>query len=168
MVSQSKLNQIPLELKRHGIEPAQQHIDAVAAILQSDGRASVSSAVKRYVSTFDQQQPIDANSDDSDCDTQSQLEELTEDMSDRIAEGIVSEAVTRAIDKVLGGNWKLNAKTKTKVQDARKAINVEFSTVKESFLSLPSVGLSTEKLLPSSEEIFDNAVVGQLTSSELT
>lgn len=168
MAKSTKFSQIPSELKRYGVEPTQEAIDAVTAILQNDNRISVSSAVKRYVSTFDQQQPIDANSDDSDCDTQSQLEELTEDMSDRIAEGIVSEAVNRAIDKVLGGNWKLNAKTKTKVQDAKKAINVEFSTVKESFLSLPSVGLSTEKLLPSSEERFDNAVVGQLTSSELT
>lgn len=163
-MASNKFSQIPTELKRNGIEPTQQHIDAVTAILQNDNRVSVTTAVKRYVSKVNQQQP---DTDSDDCDTQTQLEELTEDMSDRIAEGIVSEAVNRAIDKVLGGNWKLNAKTKTKVQDARKAINVEFSTVKESFLSLPSVGLSTEKLLPSSEERFDNAVVGQLTSSEL-
>ncbi|MBE9229144.1 hypothetical protein IQ264_27455 [Phormidium sp. LEGE 05292] len=162
----TKFSQIPSELKRHGINPTQDAIDAVTAILQNDNRVTVASAVKRYASTVNQQ-PTNADTSE-DSDTQSQLEELTEDMSDRIAEGIVSEAVNRAIDKVLGGNWKLNAKAKTKVQDARKAINVEFSTVKESFLSLPSVGLSTEKLLPSSEEIFDHAVVGVSSNSEST
>lgn len=163
MVSQSKLNQIPVELKRHGVEPTQQHIDAITAILQSDGRASVSSAVRKYVQN-QQQQPTGqttantAGNGDKLQDTLSQLSNL---LGDRLLEGVVSKAVDRCQDRLLSGDWSINSDTQKKLQNLTKALDVEFSTVEENFLSLPSQDTSSAKLLPSTEEIFDAEVMPQ-------
>lgn len=164
MVSQAKFNQIPTELKRHGIEPTQQHIDAVAAILQSDGRASVSSAVRRYAENQSQTQQTGetatAPTGDKLQDTLSSLSDL---LGDRLLEGVVSKAVDRCHNRLLSGDWSVNTDTQKKLQNLKTALDVEFQIVEESFLSLPSQDLSNQKLLTSSEEI-SNAV---LSSSEI-
>jgi len=153
MVSQAKLNQIPLELKRNGIEPTQQHIDAVAAMLQSDGRASVSSAVRRYAQNQNQQQPTGetatAPTGDKLQDTLSTLSDL---LGDRLLEGVVSKAVDRCHNRLLSGDWTVNSDTQKKLQNLKTTLDVEFQIVEESFLSLPSQDSLNQKLLASSEE----------------
>ncbi|MFB2834095.1 hypothetical protein [Floridanema evergladense] len=166
MVSQAKLNQIPTELKRHGIEPTQQHIDAVAAILQSDGRASVSSAVRRYAQSQGQQQQstgetATAPTGDKIQDTLSTLSDL---LGDRLLEGVVSKAVDRCHNRLISGDWSVNSDTQKKLQNLQKTLDVEFQIVEENFLSLPSQDLLNQRLLASSEEISDAV----LSSSELT
>lgn len=167
MVSQSKLNQIPLELKRHGIEPTQQHVDAVAAILQSDGRASVSSAVRRYAQNQNQQQqqPTGETSNSATGDKlQDTLSSLSDLLGDRLLEGVVSKAVDRCHNRLLSGDWSVNSDTQKKLENLKTALDVEFQIVEENFLSLPSQDLLNQKLLASSEEISDAV----LSSSELT
>lgn len=153
MVSQAKLNQIPLELKRNGIEPTQQHIDAVTAILQSDGRASVSSAVRRYAQNQNQQRPTGetatAPTGDKLQDTLSTLSDL---LGDRLLEGVVSKAVDRCHNRLLSGDWTVNSDTQKKLQNLKTTLDVEFQIVEESFLSLPSQDSLNQKLLASSEE----------------
>lgn len=170
-MASNKFSQIPIELKRNGIEPTQEHIDAVTAILQNDNRVSVTTAVKRYISTVNQQQqPIGETATKTTADTtpQNDLQNLSVNLGDRIAEGVISQAVDHAMKRILSGNWTLNSQAKQSLENTKQAIDVEFSTLPENFLSLPSDGLLNGNLLPSSEEIFDNAVIGQLTSSEPT
>lgn len=172
MVSPTKLAKIPTELKRHGIEPTQQHIDGVVAILESDGRITLASAVKRYVQSLqgqNQQQPTGETSNSATGDKlQDTLSTLSDLLGDRLLEGVVSKAVDRCHNRLLSGDWTVNSDTQKKLQNLRTTLDVEFQIVEENFLSLPSSDTSNNKLLPSSEEILDNAVVGQLTSSELT
>ncbi|HLO87793.1 MAG TPA: hypothetical protein VK203_22685 [Nostocaceae cyanobacterium] len=161
MVSQSKLNQIPLELKRNGIEPTQQHIDAVAAILQSDGRASVSSAVRRYAQSQGQQPTEETDTAPTGDKLQDTLSSLSDLLGDRLLEGVVSKAVDRCHNRLISGDWTVNSDTQKKLTNLKNSLDVEFQIVEENFLSLPSQDTLNEKLLPSSEEIFDNAVIGQ-------
>lgn len=167
MVSQAKLNQIPVELKRHGVEPTQQHIDAVASMLESDGRASVSSAVKRYAeqSQAKPHQPngqTASNGAAADGDKlQSTLSQLSNLLGDRLLEGVVSKAVDRCQDRLLSGDWTINSDAQKKLENLKASLDVEFSTVEENFLSLPSQDTSSAKLLPSTEEIFDAEVMPQ-------
>jgi len=162
-MASNKFSQIPLELKRHGIEPTQQHIDAVTVILQSDGRVSVSSAVKRYAQSQNlNPQPTEQTNN---CNPQSDLQNLSTSIGDRIAEGVISQALDHAMKRILGGDWTLNSQAKQTLEKAKETLDVEFSTLPENFLSLPSEGLSNKNLLPSSEEIFDNAVIGSITQS---
>ncbi|MFB2838024.1 hypothetical protein, partial [Floridanema evergladense] len=137
MVSQSKLNQIPLELKRHGIEPTQQHVDAVAAILQSDGRASVSSAVRRYAQSQNQNQQTGETATKTTANTsrQDDLQNLSTNIGDRIAEGVISQAVNHAMKRILSGDWTLNSQAKESLENAKQTLDVEFSTISENFLS---------------------------------
>lgn len=159
MVSQAKLNQIPLELKRNGIEPTQQHIDAVASILQSDGRASVSSAVRKYAQNQNQQQSTGETANTSTGDKlQDTLSSLSDLLGDRLLEGVVSKAVDRCHNRLISGDWTVNSDTQKKLQNLRNSLDVEFQIVEENFLALPLSDTSKEKLLPSSEEIFDAKV----------
>jgi len=161
MVSQAKLNQIPTELKRNGIEPTQQHIDAVTAILQSDGRASVSSAVRRYAQSQqspDNNQTATAPTGDKLQDDLSRLSDL---LGDRIAEGIISKAVDKAVDRIQGGNWSVNSKSKSKLENLKEALDCEFEVVEENFLSLPTNGLSNGKLLSASVEETNSELITQ-------
>lgn len=162
MVSQSKLKQIASELKRHGYE-GQQHVNAVAAILESDGRASVASAVRRYL---EQYQPTEETgqstpntSTASDNKLQDSLAGLADLLGDRIAEGIISKAVDKAVDRINSGNWTVNSKSKTKIDNLKQALDCEFEVVEENFLSLPTNGLSDVKLLESSEDIQNSEVL---------
>lgn len=165
MVSPTKLAKIPTELNRHGIEPTQQHIDAVTAILQSDGRISVSSAVRRYAQNQQQQQPTGETAATPTGDKlQDTLSSLSDLLGDRLLEGVVSKAVDRCHNRLLTGDWSVNSDTEKKLQNLQKALDVEFVTVEENFLSLPSQNSLNQKLLASSEEISDAV----LTSSELT
>ena len=165
-MASNKFSQIPLELKRNGIEPTQQHIDAVTAILQNDNRVSVTTAVKRYVSTV-KQQPTEQTATDTTANTtpQSDLQNLSTSIGDRIAEGVISQAVDHAMKRILSGNWTLNSQAKQSLENTKQALDVEFSVLPENFLSLPSDGLSNGNLLPSSEEIFDHEVLPSITQS---
>lgn len=156
MVSQAKLNQIPLELKRNGIEPTQQHIDAVAAMLQSDGRASVSSAVRRYAESQNQQQPSQQTASNATGDKlQDTLSSLSDLLGDRLLEGVVSKAVDRCHNRLLSGDWTVNSNTEKKLQNLKNTLDVEFQIVEDNFLSLPSSNASNAKLLPSMETVID-------------
>lgn len=158
MVSPTKLAKIPTELKRYGIEPTQQHIDGVVAILESDGRITLASAVKRYVQSLQgqQQQPAGetaiAPTGDKLQDTLSTLSDL---LGDRLLEGVVSKAVDRCHNRLISGDWSVNSDTQKKLQNLQKTLDVEFQIVEENFLSLPSQDLLNQKLLASSEEISD-------------
>ncbi|MFB2838527.1 hypothetical protein, partial [Floridanema evergladense] len=70
----------------------------------------------------------------------------------------ISQAVNHAMKRILSGDWTLNSQAKESLENAKQTLDVEFSTISENFLSLPSNGLSNGNLLPSSEEIFDAEV----------
>ncbi|OKH30183.1 hypothetical protein NIES2119_31425 [[Phormidium ambiguum] IAM M-71] len=156
MVSPTKLAKIPTELKRYGIEPTQQHIDGVVAILESDGRITFASAVKRYVQSLQgqqQQQPTGETSNGSTGDKlQDTLSSLSDLLGDRLLEGVVSKAVDRCHNRLISGDWSVNSDTEKKLQNLQKVLDVEFQIVEENFLSLPSSSTPNERLLPSSEE----------------
>lgn len=152
MVSQAKLNQIPLELKRNGIEPTQQHIDAVTAILQSDGRASVSSAVRRYAQSQQSPESDQAATAPTGDKLQDNLAGLADLLGDKIAEGIISKAVDKAVGRITSGDWTINSSSKTKLENLKQALDCEFEVVEENFLSLPTNGLSNGLLLSASVE----------------
>lgn len=176
-LSQSRKAQIESNLAKHGITADETAINGVTDILKNDQRATVASACRRYAQSVnpqikaeEPQQPTGetATNTTSNGNVQTDLQNLSTNIGDRIAEGVISQAVDHAMKRILSGDWTLNSQAKQSLENTKQALDVEFSTISENFLSLPSNGLSNGKLLPSSEEIFDHAVVGQLTSSELT
>lgn len=172
-ISQSRRNQIESNLAKFGISASDEAINGVVDILKTDQRATVASACRRYAQSVNPQikaeesQAETANNTDPtrNNNVQNDLQTLSTNIGDRIAEGVISQAVDHAMKRILSGDWTLNSQAKQSLENTKQALDVEFSVLPENFLSLPSDGLSNGKLLPSSEEIFDNAVVGSSTQS---
>ena len=58
----------------------------------------------------------------------------------------------KAVNRINSGDWTINSSSKTKLENLKQALDVEFEIVEENFLSLPTNGLSNALLLSSSEE----------------
>lgn len=136
-MAQSKFAQIPTELKRHGIEPTQQHIDAVTAILQNDNRVSVTSAVKRY------QKQLDANGTTETADTPPQGEfrsgssSIKSVFKRQLKTQIVVESLKEIVEELKAGDF--------------SDIDLNFEVENLSFEGVDFFGQSS-KLLPASAQ----------------
>lgn len=164
MSVQTKINQAIAELERLGYV-GQQHIEGITALIQSDQRISVAIAVRRYTEKLPASESAQTNCTNNSTGDKLQdtLSSLSDLLGDRLLEGVVSKAVDRCHNRLVSGDWTINTDTQKKLQNLRNSLDVEFQIVEENFLSLPSSSTPNEKLLPSSEEIFDNAVIGNIT-----
>lgn len=134
-MASTKFNQIPSELKRHGIEPTQEAIDAITDILQNDNRVSVSSAVKRYVQQFK------ANSTTETTDTPPQGEfksgssSIKQVFKKQLKTQIVVESLKEIVEELKAGDF--------------SDIDLNFEVENLSFEGVDFFGQS-DKLLPAS------------------
>lgn len=156
-VSQNRRQQIEAQLAKHGITATDKAVSAVVELMKADQRATVASATRRYATTVnpevesekcDRQTANSANGDK----LQDSLAALSDILGDRIAEGVISKAVDKAVNRINSGDWTINSSSKTKLENLKQALDVEFEIVSENFLSLPTNGLSNALLLSSSEE----------------
>lgn len=156
-VSQNRRQQIEAQLAKHGITATDKAVSAVVELMKADQRATVASATRRYAQQLnpevesekcDRQTANSANGDN----LQDSLAALSDILGDRIAEGVISKAVDKAVNRINSGDWTINSSSKTKLENLKQALDVEFEIVSENFLSLPTNGLSNALLLSSSEE----------------
>lgn len=134
-MASTKFSQIPTELKRNGIEPTQDHINAVASILNSDGRASVSSATRQYVNQ------VKANGTNETTDTPPQGEfksgssSIKSVFKKQLKTQIVVESLKEIVEELKAGDF--------------SDIDLNFEVENLSFEGVDFFGQS-DKLLPAS------------------
>lgn len=174
MAKISRIQQISDELTRLGVEPTQEAIEAVQAILRNDNRKTYKTACKAYHQQLNPQteQPksdrqTSPASDQSQNPTEQLLVDMTVNVSDNQVNFINNAALNLTMHRILSGDLgQLTPETKQNMEQFKQQMQ-EVKTVDVSFLK-PALPTSQKNLLPSSEEIFDNAVVGLLTISEST
>ncbi|MBE9229267.1 hypothetical protein IQ264_28075 [Phormidium sp. LEGE 05292] len=155
-VSQNRRQQIEAQLAKHGITATDKAVNAVVELMKADQRATVASASRKYAQSQQGQSTNQTTEQTATAPTGDKLQDnlaaLSDILGDRIAEGILSKAVDKAVDRIQNGNWTVNSKSKSKLENLKEALDCEFEIVSENFLSLPTNGLSNALLLSSSDE----------------
>lgn len=177
-ISQSRRNQIESQLAKFGISASDEAINGVVDILKADQRATVASACRRYAQSVNPQvkaeepksdrQTSPNNTSESTQSTAQGLNNTTRKVADVVKQTILSNGISIALKEIESGDWgELNDKAKESLEQFNNFLDADFEVLDQNFF-MPSLPPSAQNLLPSSEEIFDNAVIGQLTSSEPT
>lgn len=171
MATQSRIQQISDELTRLGVEPTQEAIDAVQAILRNDNRKTYKTACKSYVQQLNPpQQPKSDRPPSPDINEQNQnpsqqmLVEMTVKVSNNQVNFVNNAALNLTMQRLLMGDMgELTPETKAKLDEFDKQMK-EVKTIDVNFLELASTTSQTS-LLPSPEKTTNQLL---LTSSEIT
>jgi hypothetical protein len=166
MAKISRIQQISDELTRLGVEPTQEAIDAVQAILRGDNRKTYKTACKAYCQQLNPPQQPKAdrqaspnNASESTQNTQQGLNNTTRKVADVVKQTILSNGISIALKEIESGDWgDLNDKAKESLEQFNNFLDADFEVLDQNFF-MPSLPPSAQNLLPSSEEIFDAEVL---------
>lgn len=157
MASQTKINQIKTELTNQGIEPTEQAVNAVLDILGSGKTLSTVDAVKTYKEYLNAQK-------NTLPPEQQLLLNMANGLSQQQTNWVYNAALQLTAHRLATGNFgEINPETQQQLDNLMNQLQ-EVKTIDVNFTNI-ALPTSQQNLLPSSEEIFDNAVVGSSTQS---
>jgi hypothetical protein len=165
-ISQSRRNQIESQLANLGVTASDEAVNGVVDILKADQRATVASACRRYAQSVNPQSVTSPIGETATGETEPQSNvigngnSVKDALKKTLKQKIVKEAWTEVVNELRSGDF----------SDVEiDAIDIDFDEVFDNINFFnPSVALppaSNQRSLPSSEEIFDHAVVGNITQS---
>jgi len=154
MASQTRINQIKKELEAQNLEVSEQAINAVLEILSSGKTVSVVDAVKAYLANQQNSEKLP--------DTDQLLLGLGLHLSNQQINFVTNTALTITVNRIMNGDYgELSPETKQKIELCKQQLQ-QVKVIDVNFINT-ALPTSQQNLLPSSEEIFDNAVIGNIT-----
>lgn len=151
MASQTRIKK---ELEAQNLEVSEQAINAVMEILASGKTVSIVDAVKVYAANQQNTQKLP--------DTDQLLLGLGVHLSNQQINFITNTALTITVNRIMNGNYgELTPETKQKLEECKQQLQ-QVKVIDVNFINT-ALPQSSPNLLPSSEEIFDNAVIGNIT-----